>query len=408
MVPEGWTIKALHEITKEKISYGIVQAGPHVEGGVPYIKSSDVRRYINTRTLQKTSRDIHYKYRRSAVHPGDIVFSLRGNIGEVGVVPDDLPEANLTQGTARISVDSDNDPWFVFYQLCSSPISKRVNALSKGSTFKEISLEELRKVQIPIAPLEEQTKIASMLSAWDKAIETVEKLIENSREQKKALMQQLLSGRIRFPGCVEKWCRHLFSELALLQKNKHDPKSAKRILECVELEHIEQGTARLLGSTKTDPSMSTKSYFESGDVLFGKLRPYLKKYWLADRRGVCSTEIWVFRGNRELIIPEYLFQCVQADHFIESAGVSSGTHMPRADWRVVKDISLKIPGLSEQKKIAAILSAADYEICALLRKRDLLKREKESLMQQLLAGKKRVSYESLHCELLSALAGGEL
>ena len=77
MVPNGWSTKPLADIVKEKISYGIVQAGPHVPDGIPYIKSSDVRGTINPDTLQRTSQEIHFKYRRSSVHPGDIVFSLR-------------------------------------------------------------------------------------------------------------------------------------------------------------------------------------------------------------------------------------------------------------------------------------------------------------------------------------------
>ena len=197
MVPNGWKTLSIGEITKEKISYGIVQAGPHVENGVPYIKSSNVGGEIKIEDLQRTSSEIHHKYRRSAVHPNDIVFSLRGNIGRTSIVPPELLEANLTQGTARISVNTKNETNFIYYSLASTPILNRINSLSKGSTFKEISLEELRKVKLPIPPLSEQQKIAKILSTWDKAISTTERLIDNSTQQKKALMQQLLTGKKR-------------------------------------------------------------------------------------------------------------------------------------------------------------------------------------------------------------------
>ena len=160
MVPNGWNTLALSEITKEKISYGIVQAGPHVTDGIPYIKSADVGGEIDVDSLQRTAKEIHHKYRRSSVHPNDIVFSLRGNIARTSIVPTSLQEANLTQGTARISVNDKNDTKFVYYKLASTPILNRINALSKGSTFKEISLEELRKVKLPLPPLEEQRKEA--------------------------------------------------------------------------------------------------------------------------------------------------------------------------------------------------------------------------------------------------------
>lgn len=197
MVPNGWNTLALSEITKEKISYGIVQAGPNVKDGIPYIKSADVGGEIDVDSLQRTAKEIHHKYRRSSVHPNDIVFSLRGNIARTSIVPTSLQEANLTQGTARISVNDKNDTKFVYYKLASTPILNRINALSKGSTFKEISLEELRKVKLALPPLEEQRKIAKILSTWDKAINTTERLIDNSKQQKKALMQQLLTGKKR-------------------------------------------------------------------------------------------------------------------------------------------------------------------------------------------------------------------
>ena len=213
MVPKGWNLLSLIELTKEKISYGIVQAGPHIENGIPYIKSSDVGGDILIAKLQRTSFDIHHKYRRSAVHPGDIVFSLRGNIGSTSIVPNDLIEANLTQGTARISVNSAHDTQFIKYQLNSEPVLNRVNTLSKGSTFKEISLEELRKVTLSIAPIHEQRKIAQILSTWDKAITTTERLLTNRQQQKKALMQRLLTGKQRFAGFEGEWKEYSVSQI---------------------------------------------------------------------------------------------------------------------------------------------------------------------------------------------------
>ena len=197
MVPKGWMLKQLSDIVKEKISYGIVQAGPHIPNGIPYIKSSDIRGAIDPASLQRTAPEIHYKYRRSAVHPGDIIFSLRGNIGETAIVPSNLLEANLTQGTARISVSGDQCNEFYHQQFAMDKLRNYINSLSKGSTFKEISLEELRKVKVLCAPLPEQKKIAQILSTWDKAITVTEKLLVNSQQQKKALMQQLLTGKRR-------------------------------------------------------------------------------------------------------------------------------------------------------------------------------------------------------------------
>ncbi len=204
------------------------------------------------------------------------------------------------------------------------------------------------------------------------------------------MVPELLTGKKRFPGFSGEWEKLHFSDIAILGKKKFDPKAEKEVLECVELEHISQSTSILLGTTTTEISISTKSVFNKGSLLFGKLRPYLRKYWLADRDGVCSSEIWVLNANNKKTIPEYLHYLVQMDFFINAANVASGTHMPRADWNVVKDLIVSLPSIKEQKKIAQILSTWDKAITTTEQLLTNSQQQKKALMQQLLTGKKRL------------------
>lgn len=245
-----------------------------------------------------------------------------------------------------------------------------------------------------LPPKSEQERIAKILSTWDKAIATTEQLIGNSQQQKKALMQSLLTGKTLLPGFEEEWIPFAVERFLTLRKEKFNPKLSEERNICIELEHIEQGAGVLNGTSITNNQMSDKSRFYTGDILFGKLRPYLRKYWFADFSGVCSTEIWVFKNQADKCLPEYLYQLIQTDHFIDGTNISSGTHMPRADWKVVKDIVFKLPPLPEQQKIAQILTAADNEIELLQKKLAFLKQEKTALMQQLLTGKRRVKVEA--------------
>jgi type I restriction enzyme S subunit len=130
--------------------------------------------------------------------------------------------------------------------------------------------------------------------------------------------------------------------------------------------------------------------FHAGDVLFGKLRAYLRKYWLSDRSGVCSTEIWVLVANRSYVSPEFLFQLVTVDKFIETASTAYGTHMPRSDWSVVKNYEVALPKPDEQTAIAAVLSDMDAEIAALEARRDKTRALKQGTMQELLTGRIRL------------------
>lgn len=186
----------------------------------------------------------------------------------------------------------------------------------------------------------------------------------------------------------EDWNVMRFGEIALPLGQRIDPRKSGVQDFCVELEHIGSATGSLFGSTNTDAQSSLKSVFRTGDVLFGKLRAYLRKYWRADRPGVCSTEIWVLSPIEPLFSSAYLFQLVQTDKFAEAASSSYGTHMPRSDWNVVKNYALPLPPTkAEQDAIAEALSDADALIESLgqlLAKKRLIK---QGVIQELLCEK---------------------
>lgn len=136
------------------------------------------------------------------------------------------------------------------------------------------------------------------------------------------------------------------------------------VLPYVGLEHIEQGTGQLLGFGESQSVTSAKNLFEPGDVLFGKLRPNLRKYWKADRRGICSTDILVLKSKQGLE-SNYLFTVVQSEPFLSFAeNDAAGTKMPRTSWKRLETIELPLPPLNEQNRIAEILSSVDASIQA--------------------------------------------
>ncbi len=126
------------------------------------------------------------------------------------------------------------------------------------------------------------------------------------------------------------------------------------------MEHLITDTGQLLGYIDGSTSGSIKNVFNEGDVLFGKLRPYLKKYLQAPFDGVCSSEIWVLKGKN--ISNDFLYRIVQTKLFIDLANQSSGSKMPRADWNVVESGSFSIPTPLEQKKISSFLALLDERI----------------------------------------------
>jgi type I restriction enzyme, S subunit len=183
----------LQELCKKKISYGIVQAGPNILGGMPYIKSSDLSENgIKLDQLEATSDQIAKKYIRSEVEPGDIVFSLRGNLGSVNLVPKELKKANLTQGTARISPNDDVFNGYLMYAIETLKVQKAISAISKGSTFKEISLEALRNIKIPI-PKEHsvQKSIYASITNVKDSLRCLQSCLSHLKQLQKSLINQI-------------------------------------------------------------------------------------------------------------------------------------------------------------------------------------------------------------------------
>jgi len=183
------------------------------------------------------------------------------------------------------------------------------------------------------------------------------------------------------------WQKLEISNLFDISLKKFNPKTSVENKKCIELEHISQNTGLLLGFFDSKEQKSTKNIFMRGEVLYGKLRPYLRKYWKAEFDGVCSTELWVLKGKK--LTNEYLFQFVQTDMFNQIANITIGTKMPRADWKYMSEIPFNIPPLKEQKKIAKILTAWSN---AISKQEELIKvrqENKKGLMQKLLSGEIR-------------------
>ena len=182
-----------------------------------------------------------------------------------------------------------------------------------------------------------------------------------------------------------------FMALAEIRKEKLNPLVDMDEKPCIELEHIESGSGRILGWAKSTDQKSIKNVFYKGDVLFGKLRPYLKKYWLAEFNGVCSSEIWVLMPKNSKVDPMYFFYRIQNNDFIMAANVSSGSKMPRADWNFIINYPLSIiHSIPEQRAIARVLKTWDTAIHTtekLIAQKEL---RKKWLIQVLLTGKKRL------------------
>jgi type I restriction enzyme, S subunit len=195
-IPKAWTCKPLQECVSSDITYGIVQAGPHIEGGIPYIRTGDMQRdYLERETLLCTSASIAHAYKRSEVRVGDIVCAIRATIGKVLTVPPDLDGANLTQGTARIAPSSNVNPRYLLWAMRSPVVQKAIEFRTKGTTFVEITLSDLRTVPVPVPDqADEQYRLAVVLDRCDNALESERASLHKLIMLKFGLMHDLITG----------------------------------------------------------------------------------------------------------------------------------------------------------------------------------------------------------------------
>ena len=202
-VPEHWEVKELRHIAAKgtKITYGIVQAGPDIPDGIPYIRTSDMSGdFLPEEGYQKTSAEIDQSYARSRVYEGDMVISIRASVGKTLSVPKYLNGANLTQGTAKVSPGERIASRFLFHWMNSHPVQRYLGSISKGTTFKEITLEMLRRTPILVPPDEEQERIAL---SCDRSLEVFRSLnndIQTSihllREKRASLISAAVTGEM--------------------------------------------------------------------------------------------------------------------------------------------------------------------------------------------------------------------
>jgi type I restriction enzyme S subunit len=199
-IPANWEIKPLSTIVfkNSPICYGILMPGKYVAGGVPVIKVKDIKDgVIKEDNLLLTSKEIDQKNSRSRIKTGDILLTIRGTTGRIAVVQPILDGANITQDTARIRVGGDSLAKYMASYLQTPLAQTQIDSHTIGQAVKGINLEEVRRLWVVLPPDDERAQIADSLHAIDRAISLAATRLKSYVDVKKALMQDLLTGKVR-------------------------------------------------------------------------------------------------------------------------------------------------------------------------------------------------------------------
>ncbi|MDH0450845.1 restriction endonuclease subunit S [Shewanella sp. GD04112] len=404
MVPKGWEVSQLKDLIEGSIKNGFSpnpaesDTGYWVLGlgalGEDGIVASEIKPVApQYKVLNNLLEKDDFLVSRSNT-PDKVGRSVRFR-GEVAncSYPDLMMRFRIDQRKANMS--------FIEQQLKSSKVRTYFKNCAAGSSSTMVKINKgiLEKTPIPTPPLQEQQKIAQILSTWDKAITTTEQLLANSQQQKKALMQQLLTGKkrlldnngVRFNS---NW-RKLKIQKIFTPSTEKAGNRPYRVYSVTKDGLIDQ--AEYFKKAVASEDTSTYRVIRKGQFIMSGLN-----FWMGSADVHSSSEpVKVSPAYKVFDISDsadvsFMKHFVRSTVFLRILVGSSivGASVVRRNFSpdMFNSWVVELPNIEEQQKIAAVLSNADQEISALQQKLNALKQEKKALMQILLTGKRRV-----HC-----------
>lgn len=202
-VPVHWEVTRLMYTTEQArpIMYGIVLPGPDVEDGVPIVKGGDVKPgRLTLESLSRTTPEIEGGYVRSRLKAGDVVFSIRGTVGEAELVPEEIAGANLTQDAARLAPGSRTSGRWLLYVAKAKAIVDPLLSLSLGAAVRGVNIRDLKRTPILLPPADEQRAIVEWLDKQTTLLSDmmtkVEVAIQRLQEYRAALITAAVTGKI--------------------------------------------------------------------------------------------------------------------------------------------------------------------------------------------------------------------
>lgn len=193
-VPGGQR-EPLADLCVADICYGIVQSGQYVPGGIAVLSIRDLGGDFET-DLHRTDPAIDAQYRRSRVTPGDVLLSIKGTIGRVGVAPDHYT-GNISRELARLRFGKNVSPEFARLYFLSHEAQRRLDLAVVGTTRAEVSIHVLKRFSFPVPSPERQQRMVAAYGSIEKRVLAEEEELKKLRTMKLGLANDLLTGRVR-------------------------------------------------------------------------------------------------------------------------------------------------------------------------------------------------------------------
>ena len=361
----SWEQRKLSEMCGT-FEYGLNAAAKEFDGKNKYIRITDIDDASREFLLSDLSSpdiclDGMSKYLLSS---GDIVFARTGaSVGKTYIYRENDGIVYFAGFLIRAKVNQDNDAEFVFQSTLSPSYEKYIRITSQRSGQPGVNAQEYGEYDLFAPSKEEQQRIGHFLRGIDNLI---------TLHQRKCIFFTGRAGRlistVNKKRITSSWEQRKFEEIAVRSSVICSDDTLPR----VEYEDIVSGTGRLNKDIYAKQSSKSGIVFHQGDVLYGKLRPYLQNWLLPTFDGLAVGDFWVLQPQNA--DSSFLYRLIQSRQFDEVANQSTGTKMPRADWKLVSKTVFSIPSnISEQAAIGTYFTALDSLITLHQRKPFLMK-----------------------------------
>jgi type I restriction enzyme, S subunit len=383
-VPKSWQVLSLGSIADHRapIRYGVVQIGPYVPDGTPIVPIKYMKE-ISLSRLHLASPSIERRYHGSRIQGGDLLVSVKGTIGRVGVVPEGF-HGNIAREIARIRPSQDFDVWFLAYQLESPQTQRRIANTIVGSTRLEFSIATLRDFMVAVpATIHEQRSIAAILRTWDEAIEKLNAMILRADRQLSAVRQHLFESVHRSRKGLDR-ARAIFETVSEKARPDLPLLAVMQDIGIVRRDELDRRVVMPDGET------SGYKVVQPGDFVIS-LRSFEGGLELSNVLGLVSPAYTVLRTTRT-ISRDYFKHYFKSRSFVGRLdkmifGIRDGKQIAFRDFG---DMHIPCPSMEVQKAHAAILNAATETIETNRKLKTALEDQKRGLMQKLLTGRWRV------------------
>lgn len=378
ILPSDWEVEYLDNVAERKSGHTPdKKVESYWNGNIPWISLKDLsrlnKRFVSETTDYTTSEGI--KNSSAVLLPmGTIVISRDATVGKIGILSKEM--ATSQHFINYICSSRLNNIYLYYYLLFKNHIFERI---ATGSTIKTIGLGFFKKLKVALPPINEQQKIASILSTWDKVIELKEKLIEQKKVQKKGLMQKLLTGEVRLPGFDGEWKKVKLAKVVKKTKGKAVEYLEGGKFPAIDMDYLESGKFKNYSNDAT-------VFAEKNDVLL---------LWDGSRAGMAFTGVEGAVGSTFVKLECKSIHNIFLQKHLEMneqkiQRLREGSGIPHVPKDFLDYYKVKMPSMEEQKAIAYVLNSMDRDLDLLLKEVTYLKKQKQGLMQLLLTGKVRV------------------